>query len=43
MEAAIRAPTNTVREMPRRISPPSIRGELNMPLIDILHAFLVIC
>jgi hypothetical protein len=38
LQAAIRAPTNTVREMPRRISPPTIRGELNMPLIDILHA-----
>jgi hypothetical protein len=43
MEAAIRAPTNTVREIARRISPPTIRGELNMPPIDILHACLVVC
>jgi hypothetical protein len=36
MEAAIRAPTNTVREMPRRISPPTIRGEVNIPAMIIL-------
>jgi hypothetical protein len=29
--------------MPRRISPPTIRGELNIPLIDIIHACLVVC
>jgi hypothetical protein len=34
LRAAIRAPTKIVRQMPRRISPPTIRGELNIPLID---------
>ena len=42
-EVAIRAPTNIVREMPRRISPPTIRGELNKPVIDIIHPRLVVC
>jgi hypothetical protein len=29
--------------MPRRTSPPTIRGESNIPLIDIIHAQLVVC
>jgi hypothetical protein len=40
---AISAHTNIVREMPRRISPPTIRGELNKPVIDIIHPRLVVC
>jgi hypothetical protein len=32
-----------VREMPRRISPPTISGESNIPLIEIIHACGVVC
>jgi hypothetical protein len=37
----IRAATNIARDKPRKISPPTTRGEANIPLMIILHASAV--
>jgi hypothetical protein len=42
LRVAIRAPTKIVRQMPRRIPPPTIRGELNIPLMIILRASVLL-
>jgi hypothetical protein len=39
---ASRAATNIARDKPRKISPPTIRGEENIPLMIILHASVCI-